>query len=1112
MAATRGIMGKPRSAILALLLIAIPVQARATYVNFESSQVHPIALSPSGNMLLVLNTPDARLEVLSVAADGSLTHSFSVPVGLEPVSLAWRFNSVSGREEAWVVNHLSDSVSIVDLGLRRVVRTLAVGDEPTDVVFAQGRAFVAVAQEDLVRVYSLADLSLPPTLVPLFGRQPRALAVGAGGTRVYAVLQKSGNQTTAVNANVIFANNPNLNLNRLAQLGLQTLACRACVGGTNPGSPCATGADCTGGGTCTGTPPPPYPPLPPGLARNPALVDPPTNVPEVSLIVRFQDGICTGGSIPGAQCTTTAQCGAGGSCSAKWVDESGADWSSCARFRLPDHDLFMIDAANPGATPQAVDHLGTTLFEVSVNPGSGKIYVPNTDARNFVRFEHLLGVRGHMVENLLSVVDPLAGNAVTRIDLNTHINRGSDPAHNLAERQSSVSQPGMMTWKADGSVGYLTAIGSRKLFVIDGSCMSGSCIFGPTRSAPSAVVVGEGPTGVALSEAKHRAYVLLRFSNSVALVDTLALSKIGEAPLHDPTPAATRDGRHFLYDGIDTSGHGDAACSSCHISGDMDGLSWDLGNPEGDLAPYTNSKDNVRFVVPAGGSPQPCDPTLQPLCASHAGFDPQKGPMATQTLRGMLEPLHWRGDRPTMREFNKAFVGLMGTSDIGPVNGEPAGLTATQMDLYRSFALGMQMPPNPFRRANDTHPMACSNDLTRQCVLNSDCVAPGACTSAAVQFPGNPLSGNPANGEILFNTHNSDAGQPCAACHALPFGTAGGKPGGVEPQDPTSPDTTALFNGTADGSRHSDLEIPHLRNMYVKYGPIYGPPGTTSPPESKTGFGFTHDATIPDLGTFLSAGVFNLTAPEVRDLAAFMFDFPTGIRPSVGRQVTVPAGAPPQGSPAEENLIATLIQVGNLASPGRHCELVASAPSAARLRNYYLNGGIASGGEWTTDVAGEAPVSTQALRTGAAGPVTFLCVPLGEGIRQGADLDEDQFLNGDDCNLADSGAWADPAEVTNLSLSSGAPTQLGWDEQATATGPGVNYEVVGGLLTGLRSAGLAAATSCLAGGLVANAYDDARPIPPIGDGYYYLTRARNSCAEGGFGPGRGTLGVLSCAP
>ena len=201
-----------------------------------------------------------------------------------------------------------------------------------------------------------------------------------------------------------------------------------------------------------------------------------------------------------------------------------------------------------------MDHLGTTLFEVSVRPGTGTIYVPNTDARNFVRFEHALGVQGHMVDNQLTLVNPISS-AVTRIDLNTHIDRSSNPRLNGAERAASISQPGMMVWKADGSAAYLTAIGSRKLFRVDGSCQQGSCIFGPNRAAPAAVVVGEGPTGVALAEAKNRAYVLLRFSNSVATVNTATLTKVGEAPLHDPTSTVTRDGRQIAT----TTHHG--ACS-----------------------------------------------------------------------------------------------------------------------------------------------------------------------------------------------------------------------------------------------------------------------------------------------------------------------------------------------------------------------------------------------------------------------------------------------------------------------------------------------------------------------------------------------------------------------
>src|SRR6185436_480233 len=75
-----------------------------------------------------------------------------VPVGLEPVAVAARTNT-GNRVEAWVVNHLSDSVSIVevdptDATLSRVTRTLLVGDEPRDIVFAGtggARAFVTCA-------------------------------------------------------------------------------------------------------------------------------------------------------------------------------------------------------------------------------------------------------------------------------------------------------------------------------------------------------------------------------------------------------------------------------------------------------------------------------------------------------------------------------------------------------------------------------------------------------------------------------------------------------------------------------------------------------------------------------------------------------------------------------------------------------------------------------------------------------------------------------------------------------------------------------------------------------------------------------------------------------
>jgi YVTN family beta-propeller protein len=1037
-------MGFMKRGSAARLVVVCSVLAagvvHAQYVNFEVSQVHPIDLTPSGAKLLVVNTPDATLEVFTVDGAGNLVPDATVPVGLEPVTVVARSDS-----EAWVVNQLSDTVSVVDLATRTVVRTLRVGDEPTDVAFAAGRAFVAVRRadpipgvppapntkdlpEDLVRVYSLANLAAAPLNVPLFGSRIRALAVSSGGGTVYAVAQDSGNQTAVVDANIAFGNNANLNATRLAALGLNTM-------------------------TCT-SPPPPYPAMPAGIARNPALIDPPDGIPKVGLIVQWDPA------------------------TSQWKDDAGQNWTACLPIRMPDHDLFAIDATTLAVT--TVDHLGTTLFDVSVQPGTGKIWIPNTEARNMVRFEPR--VNGHVVDDRLTVVNPSAGNAATIVDLNTHIDRGSNPATNLSERLASISQPGMMVWKSDGSTAYLTAIGSRKVFAVDGACANGSCIFGPTRGAPRAVDAGEGPTGVALHEGKNRLFVLNRFTNSVAVIDAPTLTKLGEVPLHDPSSVALRNGRRFMYDAVLTSGHGDIACSSCHISGDKDGISWDLGDPPGSFVPYSTANDNVRFVLPMSNQPVQCDPAV---CASHQGFDPQKGPMATQTLRSMLEPLHWRGDRATMNDFNPAFVGLLGSRDVGPVSGKPAGLSAADMEAFRQFALAMRFPPNFYRRADDTLP-----------------------TEFEIPFPadshGTPPNfvSNPSRGLSVFDTFPTDGNQPCQSCHAHPFGAAGGQLGGVTPAEPTLPVTAALFNGNADQSPHSDVKIPHLRNMVDKPGFFFGT--QANPYDVKAGIGFVHDGSIPNMLTFLSIAVFNLATADALDLAGLMFHFPTEFKPAVGRHLTCPQGAPPQTG-CDESLLSTLTALGDLTNANRHCELTASALSGGRVKSYRL-----SGGSWLSDVAADPPLATAGLRTAAEGPISFLCATRGSGVRLGGDRDEDGVLNGGDCAPGDPGAWTSVAEIAGLALSGATPTALSWTSQAAATGPGVVYDVVGGLLSALRASGLVAATSCVGSNLTTAGFSDGRALPAPGDGFYYLTRAKNSCGVGVFGPGRAPLDPLTC--
>ena len=55
-------------------------------MHWETPHVSPIALTPSGNTLLAVNTPDNRLEVFDVTGVTPV-HTRSIPVGLDPVSV-----------------------------------------------------------------------------------------------------------------------------------------------------------------------------------------------------------------------------------------------------------------------------------------------------------------------------------------------------------------------------------------------------------------------------------------------------------------------------------------------------------------------------------------------------------------------------------------------------------------------------------------------------------------------------------------------------------------------------------------------------------------------------------------------------------------------------------------------------------------------------------------------------------------------------------------------------------------------------------------------------------------------------------------------------------------
>ena len=138
--------------IAQLLLLVAPITQETTprpFWNFETTTVHPVRVSADGARLYCVNPPEGALEVYSLADPDEPVLMRSIPVGLEPCSVTAR-----SSDEVWVVDNLSDSVSVVSLEAGRVIDVLEVGDEPADVCFAGApdRAFISAARRIAGRI------------------------------------------------------------------------------------------------------------------------------------------------------------------------------------------------------------------------------------------------------------------------------------------------------------------------------------------------------------------------------------------------------------------------------------------------------------------------------------------------------------------------------------------------------------------------------------------------------------------------------------------------------------------------------------------------------------------------------------------------------------------------------------------------------------------------------------------------------------------------------------------------------------------------------------------------------------------------------------------------
>jgi hypothetical protein len=368
---------------------------------------------------------------------------------------------------------------------------------------------------------------------------------------------------------------------------------------------------------------------------------------------------------------------------------------------------------------------------------------------------------------------------------------------------------------------------------------------------------------------------------------------------------------------------------------------------------------------------------------------PMKGPMVTQTLRGMatnttsvITPaasvttkFHWRGDMPSIQAFNSTFPNLLGGSLI----------PAADMENLTTYLLAIRHHPNPHRNF----------DRSLKTALEG---------------------GNPVTGRDLFNDHLASH---CATCHALSSGT------------------DQNIDLMTEAGTIQPVKNPPLRTVYQRANLFNNGAGATS----VAGFGLGHDGTrfaLPKVHPYV---LDELSAAQLVHVTAFILSFDTATAPVAAGSMLVNTGN--RGSMA-----ANLAIMEN--APAADGDLVVHAEIGGKKSAFFWNKSLKKYQSSTSTVASLSQDQLFQL-LGPNDSLLFAGTPAGQGMRASIDRDGDtvpdgleplpsltlQALQGQQVRLS----WP-IAEAGWLLEHSVSPGQLWEAEQTARTEQGGLYHVV----------------------------------------------------------------------
>ena len=600
--------GFGRSPVTRLVVLAVlsaaPLGAAGAVPDPLPGVGHPGFLSPHVNPLAVVdghlfvaNTPADTLDIIEIASRSVVRR---IPVGIQPVSVVAR---PDGRE-VWVANHISDSVSVIDTApesatLFHVVATIqdldpltlaTRFDEPAGIAFADNsKAYVALSSENRIAVIDVARRSVVKSL-PIAAQDPRALQVLSG--RLYVAPFESHNRT---------------------QLS---------GGRGEPDGDLVT-----------------FDAWEHSIRHNNVL-----SLGHVVDVIKHPD--------------------------------------------VPDRDLFVFDTATDELV-ETIHGLGTLLYGLDVDH-DGRVFLAQTDARNDAngragtKQQGLAELENRPFLNSVTSVLPGSGAPPRFYDLEPL--PPEQPADGTA-----LATPFGLRVSDDGRTIVATAAGSGILFTLD---VASGAVLGR-------VPVGAWPDGVCLEcdsdGTPMRAWVLAAFSNEVTLVDLTDREHpavVATIPLADPTPDLVRRGKIAFHTAA-TSTTKTFSCASCHPDGHTDQLLWVLATPVvsggNQIMPRSTMPcRGLRDTAPFHWDGIPGDP--------YGGINSHSLHAAVAANSDPADP-----SSPVRHLVDGGLASTMRLSGDDSVNdeGKAGGLSGRERDAMAAFLLDIPYPPAQRRSATN---------------------------------------------------------------------------------------------------------------------------------------------------------------------------------------------------------------------------------------------------------------------------------------------------------------------------------------------------------------------------------------------------------------------------